>query len=364
MKVIQVIASIFFGDAVGNDARALCKVIAEAGYETGIYTYDIDPRVKDSFVHKMSKLPKLNDDDIVIFNHCSGTDLCYELPKMGGRKMMIYHNITPAHFFEGYNNDTVKSIQKGYEGTKYLNDKIDYVMAVSQYNADNLREMGYTCPMYIRPIVIPFDDYKKEPDQDVIKKYSDGYTNILFLGRLVPNKRQEDVISAFAYYKKHINPKSRLILVGSDGGVEKYGRCLKKYVKALELEDVVFTGQTSFKAILAYYTLADVFLCMSEHEGFCVPLVESMFFKTPVVAYDSSAIASTLGGSGVLLKEKNPVLTAKVIDRIVNDNEIREEIIKKQLERLSAFSYDTMKENFLRGLELFINGEYKNLNGK
>ena len=362
MKIIQVIASVFFGDAVGNDCRALARVISELGYETGIYTYDIDPRVKDSFVRKMSKLPKLENDDIVIFNHCSGTNLCYEVPEMGGRKIMIYHNITPAYFFEGYNEDTVRSIRAGYKGTEYLKDKIDFVMAVSQYNANDLKAMGYKCPMYIRPIVIPFEDYTKEPDKEIVAKYgADGYTNILFLGRIVPNKRQEDIITAFAYYKKHINLKSRLILVGNDGGVEKYGDSLKKYVKALGVDDVIFTGQTSFRAILAYYTIADVFLCMSEHEGFCVPLVESMFFKIPIIAYDSSAIGSTLGGSGVLLQDKDPVLVSRIIDRIVTDKELREQIIAEQSKRLEAFSYEAMKENFRRGLELFISGEYKNL---
>ncbi len=362
MKIVQVIASVFFGDAVGNDARAVCKVISEMGYETGIYTYDIDPRVKDSFVHPMSKLPKLEDDDIVIFNHCSGTDLCYELPKLGGRKMMIYHNITPAHFFDGYSHETVSSINKGYDGTRYLSDKIEYVMPVSRYNASGLRELGYTCPMYVRPIVIPFEDYTKEPDSDVIAKYgNDGYTNILFLGRIVPNKRQEDVITAFAYYSKHIDPRSRLILVGSDGGVEKYGACLKKYVRALGLDNVIFTGQTSFRAILAYYSIADVFLCMSEHEGFCVPLVESMFFKLPIIAYDSSAIAETLGGSGILLREKDPVLTARTVQRLVNDSELRSQIVEKQSARLKAFSYEAMKVNLEKGLELFINGKYKEL---
>ena len=358
MKIIQVMPTVSFGDAVSNDARAISKVISEMGYKTGIYAENIDPKIKDPDVNKIAKLPKIADDDIVIFNHSTGTDICYNLPEMNGRKMMIYHNITPPHFFEPYNPVAATLTKKGYEGTKYLSDKIEYVMAVSRYNGEDLKAMGYNCPMYVRPILIPFEDYEKEPDADVIKQYSgDGYTNIVFVGRIAPNKKQEDVIRAFAYYKKHINNKSRLIIVGNDGGMERYSKCLKSYAEALMVEDVIFTGQISFKAILAFYKVADVFLCMSEHEGFCVPLVEAMFFDVPIIAYDSSAIADTLGGSGVLIKDKDPVFVSMLIDRIVKDKELREQIVAKQRERLKDFSYENMKACFINGLNAFINKE-------
>ena len=130
-----------------------------------------------------------------------------------------------------------------------------------------------------------------------MKLYDDDYVNILFTGRVVPNKKQEDVIEAFYYYKRFIQPKSRLILVGSFAGIDKYHDQLEAYVNKLGLEDVIFTGQIKFDEILAYYQLADLFLCMSEHEGFCVPIVEAMYFNVPVIARDTSAIAWTLAGS-------------------------------------------------------------------
>lgn len=355
MKIIQVLPTISYGDAVGNDSLAIYKVISELGYETGIYAENIDTRLKAYGVYNISKLPKLTDNDIIIFNHSTGTRICYDLPNYGGRKMMIYHNITPPEFFEGY-SETAKSLcRNGYEGTKFLRDKIDYVMAVSEYNAGALKNMGYNCPMFIRPVLIPFEDYKAEPDSSVVHKYSDdGYVNIIFVGRIAPNKKQEDVIAAFAYYKKHINPKSRLIMIGSGGGMEKYTASLKEYVDVLGLKDVIFTEHISFRAILAYYSIADIFLCMSEHEGFCVPLVESMFFKVPIIAYDSSAIPDTLGGSGVLVKDKDPVVTALLINRIVNDDDLKRSIIKKQSQRLEYFSYENMRSRFIEGLNKFI----------
>lgn len=355
MKIIQIMPTVSFGDAVSNDARAISKVMTEMGYKNAIYAENVDPRVKETFVYNISKLKKINDDDIVIFNHSTGTKLCYELPKLPGRKMMIYHNITPPYFFNGYSQSASDLTRFGYEGTKFLADKIDYVMGDSAYNVSELKEMGYTCPSYVRPILIPFEDYKKEPDSEVIARYSgDGYVNIVFVGRIAPNKKHEDLIAAFAYYKKNINPKSRLILVGSERGMERYRKCLNDYVSALKLDDVIFTGQTSFKAILAYYKIADVFLCLSEHEGFCVPLVEAMCFEKPIIAFDSSAVGETLGGSGILINDKNPVFVAMVIDRLVKDEGLRKQIVEKQNERLKDFSYEKVKESFITGLNKFI----------
>ena len=275
------------------------------------------------------------------------------------RKVMVYHNITPPQFFEEYSVKAAQLCQNGLEGASYLADKVDYCLAVSEYNKQDLIRMGYTCPIDVLPILIPFDDYAKTPSQQVIDRYSDGYTNLIFTGRIAPNKRQEDVIRAFYDYKKFYNPKSRLILVGGHNGMERYYHRLKSYINALELEDVVFPGHIKFDEILAYYKIADVFLCQSEHEGFCVPLVEAMYFDVPVVAYDSSAIAGTLGGGGFLLKDKNPVETAGVINRVVTDEALRTQIIKNQQARLADFDHKVIEAQFKMYLDTFINGGRK-----
>ena len=275
------------------------------------------------------------------------------------RKVMVYHNITPPQFFEEYSVKAAQLCQNGLEGASYLADKVDYCLAVSEYNKQDLIRMGYTCPIDVLPILIPFDDYAKTPSQQVIDRYSDGCTNLIFTGRIAPNKRQEDVIRAFYDYKKFYNPKSRLILVGGHNGMERYYHRLKSYINALELEDVVFPGHIKFDEILAYYKIADVFLCQSEHEGFCVPLVEAMYFDVPVVAYDSSAIAGTLGGGGFLLKDKNPVETAGVINRVVTDEALRTQIIKNQQARLADFDHKVIEAQFKTYLDTFINGGRK-----
>ena len=190
------------------------------------------------------------------------------------RRVMIYHNITPPDFFRPYSPSATQLTEYGYKGVEYLRDKMDYVMAVSEYNKSELRRMGYTCPIDISPSLTKFEDYEQAPDEATMKKYRDGKKNIIFVGRIAPNKRQENIIRAYYCYKK-LEPNSRLILVGSANGMENYNERLVKYAGALGLsDDVVFTGHIKFSEILAYYHVADAFVCMSEHEGLCVPLVE------------------------------------------------------------------------------------------
>ncbi|SEH56556.1 Glycosyltransferase involved in cell wall bisynthesis [Ruminococcus flavefaciens] len=357
MRVVQLLPTLSFGDAIGNDTIALKGVISEMGYDTDIYAENIDKRLPEGIAQKADKLRDLKKDDVLIYHKSTGTDLTFKIDNYKCRRIMVYHNVTPPEFFRPYNTAATQLTELGYKGVEYLRDKIDYVLAVSAYNRSELVKMGYTCPMDIRPILIKFDDYRQTPDEATIKKYSDGKKNLVFVGRIAPNKKQENVIRAFYCYKK-LNPESRLILVGSSKGMENYYERLQKYANALGIgDDVIFPGHIKFSEILAYYRLADAFVCMSEHEGFCVPLVEAMFFDVPVIAYDTSAISDTLGGSGVLLDNNDPVFAAAVIDRVLTDEKLRESIIEGQRRRLEDFSYERIKATFEKELTDFINGK-------
>ena len=357
MRVVQLLPTLSFGDAIGNDTIALKGVISEMGYSTDIYAENIDKRLPEGIAQKADKLRDLKKDDVLIYHKSTGTDLTFKIENYKCRRIMVYHNITPPEFFRPYSTAATQLTEHGYKGVEYLRDKIDYVLAVSAYNRSELVKMGYTCPMDIRPILIKFDDYKQTPDEATIKKYSDGRKNLVFVGRIAPNKKQENVIRAFYCYKK-LNPESRLILVGSSTGMENYYERLVKYANALGIgDDVIFPGHIKFSEILAYYRLADAFVCMSEHEGFCVPLVEAMFFDVPVIAYDTSAISDTLGGSGVLLDNNDPVFAAAVIDRVLTDDKLRESIIEGQRRRLEDFSYERIRATFEKELTDFINGK-------
>ena len=235
-----------------------------------------------------------------------------------------------------------------------MSDVFDMVFADSSFNKADLVDMGYKTDMKVLPILIPFSDYDKTPSSATIEKYSnDGYTNILFVGRIAPNKCQQDVIAAFDAYQKNYNQKSRLFIVGSPSP-QSYQNMLMAYVKRLGTKNVIFTGHTKFDEILAYYKLSDLFLCQSEHEGFCVPLVEAMYFHKPIVAYDSSAIGETLGGGGFLMKNKNPLETAGVINRILNDENLRKKIVKNQDERLQDFKFEKIRDLFWKYMDDFL----------
>lgn len=355
MRIVQIMPTISFGDAVSNDAVAIKNLLIEQGFKTEIYAENIDRRLPERTAVYINKLSDLTDRDIVIYHNSTGTDINYKLEKYSGRHIMIYHNITPPEFFKQYSPIAERLTVYGLEGTKYLSDKISYCFADSNFNKKNLIDMGYKCEIDVRSILIPFDDYRKKPNTKIVEKYiNDGWVNILFVGRFAPNKKQEDIIRAFHYYKKNINKKSRLFLVGSDSGMENYFKRLKDYVRVLGTEDVIFPGHIKFDEILAYYKIADVFFCMSEHEGFCVPLVEAMFFDVPIIAYNSSAISDTLGGAGILTNTKDPIFNARLIERCVNDELLRENLIEKGKTRLLDFSYDKIKEKFLKYLTSFI----------
>lgn len=358
MRIIQFLPTLAFGDAVGNDTVALQQAMRELGYETEIFAEVVDQRLpKGTAFDLCAGMPEIGKDDIIMYHLSTGSKLNYSLEKYDCRKLMIYHNITPPHFFDGYNAAAASNARYGLDGLKHLADKFDYCMADSDFNKNDLINAGYKCPIDVRPILIPFEDYEKKPDSSIIRKYGDdGWTNIIFVGRIAPNKKQQDVISAFCWYKKNINPKSRLIFVGSYNGMEKYYNRLVRYVNALQLEDVIFTGHIKFPEILAWYRAADVFLCMSEHEGFCVPLVEAMYFGVPVIAYGSCAIPYTMGGSGIVTDSKDPAETAMLIDRVVSDESLRKAIVEGQKKRLEDFSYEKIKKLFAQQLEGFISG--------
>lgn len=358
MKVYQMLPTLAYGDAIGNDVVALGDALEESGYETAIYAKNIDKRMlKNKLVKHYSEY--VDAEDIIILYHLSiGDTMNDELRGFTARKFFIYHNITPAEFFKPYNPAAEKMCEEGLESIKSLRDVPEMVFADSAFNKKDLISYGYKCPIEVLPILIAFDDYKKMPAEGVLKKYqNDGYTNIMFAGRVAPNKKQEDVITAFYYYNTYINPKSRLFIVGSYNENDLYYRKLKAYKEELELENVIMTGHIPFNEILSYYRLADVFLCLSEHEGFCVPLVEAMYFKKPVIAYDSTAVGETLGGSGMLLKEKDPRIVAEAINQVVSNEEIRSAIIENEEERLAFFDNDLIKDYFIKKLKAYIKNE-------
>lgn len=345
--VIQMVSEVKFGDAVGNDVMAINKVLKDEGYLTGVFVAKINSKVNKHDVYSIKMLMELNPDDVVIYHLASEDPLADVVKELPCKVVLRYHNVTPPEFFAGYDKVSEKVTRQGLEQVKELAEYIDFGMVDSEFNKQDLIRMGYKCPIEVVPIVIPFDDYKKNPDSDVIEKYSDGNTNVLFVGRGAPNKKIEDVITAFATYKKNYDANARLFLVGNYDNKSRYQKVINDTIEDLAVEDVIFPGHISFEAILAYYSVADVFLCMSEHEGFCVPLLEAMSFDLPVLAYDCAAVPGTLGGAGELFAEKDYDDVAKRIDRIVTNQEYRTALIDGQRKRLNDFVYENVRQEIL-----------------
>lgn len=354
LRIVQLLPTLSYGDGIGNDALAIDAILKEMGHATKIYAENIDPRIKKRLAENVDNMPKLGKNDIIIYHLSTGTDLNERLADYEGRKIVIYHNVTPAHFFKEYSISAMQLCERGRAAIDSLKDVADYCLVVSAFNGQELIERGYKCKIDILPILIPFEDYEKTPNKAIVKKYSDDWINIVFVGRVTPNKKQEDVIRTFYFYKKHINPKSRLFLVGSYNGLERYYDRLKNYVKELQLEDVYFTGHIKFDEILAYYRIADAFLCMSEHEGFCIPLLEAMYFKIPIVAYTCPGVKETLAYAGLKQEEKDFKVAAEMIHMLMQKEEFRKSIVEEQNRRLNDFAYEKTREKFIGYLKGFM----------
>ena len=356
MRVIQLLSTMNYGDAVSNDALAIYRLLKEAGYNTAIYAENVDAKLRGKgAVLPLKNMPEMKKDDVLVYHLSIGTPLNDRIVEFRCRRVMVYHNVTPPAYFARYNPALEKLCLDGLRGMVNLRNTFSLVIADSGFNKQNLLDAGYTCPIHVAPILIPFGDYEQEPDAETVRRYSDGRKNILFVGRIAPNKKQEDVIRAFDCYRKAYDPDARLILVGSAGGTERYAERLAKYAEALGSgENVIFPGHISFRQILAFYRTADAFLCMSEHEGFCVPLIEAMKFGVPVAARGMCAVPETLGGAGLLLEDGAPEPAAAALHRILTDSTLQARLRNAAAERIATLSHENVSRRILEILRPFI----------
>lgn len=358
-RIIQVLPTLAYGDGVGNDTLAIDKILKKQGIDTCIYASNIDKRIPQGVAKYVKDMPQIKKKDIILYHFSTGSELNEALKDWNAGKIMIYHNVTPPEFFKEYSRASESLCSDGRKSLASVKDAVDYCIADSEYNKKELKELGYTCPVDVLPIIIPFEDYQKPVSEKVIEKYSgDGYTNILFTGRISPNKKQEDIIEAFYYYQKYYNPKSRLFLVGSYQGMEAYYDRLVKYTEKLGAENVIFTGHIPFDEILAYYKLSDIFLCLSEHEGFCIPLVEAMLFKLPIMAYQDTGVTGTMGEGGLPIKEKNPLEIAGILHYIQTHEDVKSVLIEKGQEQLQKFNTERIEAQLLAYLEAFVKNKH------
>lgn len=317
-------------------------ILNRNGLETAIYAeYASDKRIPKKIHSVKELLSILKPEDFVLYHLSTGTKLTDWFKNLDCRKALVYHNITPPEFFEKYDAKLADVIRFGRSGIQGLMDCVEFSFADSEYNKQELEKYGFQ-NVFVLPFILDFKNYQTEPDKKIVSQYQDGKKNILFVGRIAPNKKQEDLIITFDYYKKQVDSNCRLILVGSSG-VKAYSDAIKSLIQKLGTEDVVLAGHVTFQELIAYYKTADLFFCMSEHEGFCVPLIESMYFGVPIVAYDAAAVPETLGDGGIVFTSKKVKHVAALMHILLENKECRKEIIKRQKKRLET--------QFLTGFE-------------
>lgn len=345
MRIVQIVASLNFGDAVGNHIVALHRYFQNY-CESKIYAISIADSLR-SFADQIEQL-ETDKDDVILYHLATGCSLNRAVLQFQYKKLIVnYHNITPAKYFQIYDPISALRMRQAYSDVRELARYCDAVIGASDYNLDIFRQLGCDKPMVSIPICIPYDDYSRSPKAETIERYGgDGFANLLFVGRVAPNKRHEKIIEDYIHYRT-LNKDSRLFLVGSSSGNEIYFQRLQDFVDLNNVQNVVFTGSVSFPEILAYYQLADVFICESDHEGFCVPLAESMCFGLPIIARNTSAIAETLDGHGILLENETPEEVATVIDRVINSPVDKAALRHKYESRLKAFDSEVVGAQFL-----------------
>jgi len=353
IEIHQMVPSLTNGDALGDETLEICKILNLWGYKSYIYTNQMSSKCKD-FARDYREYSDISSkDNILIFHFSIGSDMSEFVRNLPDKKIIIYHNITPPEFFVGYNDVFVDLATRGRKELAQFAGIADLALGVSEYNRKELESLGFE-RTGVLPFIVDLDKYSQEPDKKIMREFTDDYINFLFVGRIVPNKRQEDVIRIFYYFNKYINSKSRLFLVGTYMNMNKYYVRLNELIERLKLKNVYITGHVDFKELLAYYRLADIFISMSEHEGFCVPLIESMYFNIPIVAYNSTAIPIILHDAGILVNKKAYEDIAELVNILICDKTLRAKIIKNQQSRLKYFNKSETEEMLKKYISMIL----------
>ncbi len=346
MRVHQITPSILHGDAISNHILEIDARLKKWGYETHIYAQHSPLTLKHQ-IKSYSVLEKhLNESDDLFIYHYGIYHYSVDLfQSASGRRLLIYHNITPPNFYNQWDKKKERLCQVARMALSSFSE-CDLALGDSNFNRRELIEAGFDeSKTGVLPIFLTMDQFiALSIDTKLEKKLRQAdVVNWLVIGRVVPNKAIEEVIRIFYVYNKHINPNSRLNIVGSDNLVS-YRDALAELVSELELQEhVQFSGRVSQTAFKTYYECADLYVTASHHEGFCVPLIESMYFNVPILAHDAAAIPETLGDSGILYNDLGYAEVAQMAHIMISDTAVRQQIIKKQQERLQFFAPDRVE---------------------
>ena len=349
VAVHQVLATLGYGDAIGNEVLGIRRVLRRAGFRSHIYVQTAEPRLEDETLDYRELREESRPDKILIHHFSIGSRASRVAFALPDRMLLVYHNITPPEHFIGLRTPLTKSCFEGRRELRAYAARCDLALGDSEFNRAELEAMGFP-RTGVLPVVPDFTHLDVAPDRLLAGCFDDARTNILFVGRVMPHKRIDDLVRFFHAYRRTYDPDARLLLVGFHGGFKSYLASVADLIARLRVPDVHIIGHVTNEQLTALYDIADVFLSASEHEGFCVPLVEAFYKRIPVIAFSASAVPATMDGGGVLYDHKDPRHVAALLHAVVSDPTVEDEILRAQDAALDRF----LKTDFASTLLAFV----------
>jgi L-malate glycosyltransferase len=344
----QFLTGATMGDAITGQAFLIRSWLHALGYKSDIFALYVHPSVADD-VKTLGSYKRVRGESWAIYHHSIGSEVPILLMQQPLTLLLIYHNITPAEYFTEVDPKWSALAREGLAQLHDLRIQTGMALADSEFNELDLIEVGYPSTAVL-PITLREELFREQSNKNTEDEMRQSGPNLLFVGRFVPNKKQADLVKLLTYLHR-IHPSARLHLIGSRWEVG-YDSYVEKMADALGIsEKVIVTGKVSHQDLLTYYRTADLYVSMSEHEGFGVPLIESMYCKLPILAFGSSAVPYTLGTAGVIFNEKRYAELAELIDILLTDQAFRQRIINRQLEHVQAFLEPQVRKKFERILE-------------
>ena len=337
MTVNQWVPAAHRGDAIGDSARRVRGLLRAMGHQSDLFALTIDDDLAGD-VRPFAD-PAASRGDLTIFHYALPSPMTEAFARLPRGRVLQYHNVTPAHFFAPYDAGIFRLASLGRSELATLAGRTDMALGDSVFNQSELDALGFD-NTGVFPIAIDVGRITAAPRRPALERVlDDGSLNFLFVGRIVPNKKIEDHIRLAEVYKRYVDVNYRFIFVGRTDGVPRYYNMIRALLAEYQMpaDRFIFTGAVPDEDLAAYYRTARVYISLSEHEGFCVPLLEAMAADVPVLAYASTAVPDTLAGAGVQFAPKDLEVAAELLGALAYDDGLRARVIAGQRCRLADF---------------------------
>ncbi|HNV02697.1 MAG TPA: glycosyltransferase [Vicinamibacterales bacterium] len=353
MTVQQWLPAARRGDAVGDSARLMQALLRAQGHASEIFALEIEPDLRRDV--RPFRGHAEAGGDVTLLHFATPSPLTGALGRLRHGRVVQYHNVTPPRFFAPFSPELAALSACARRELRALCDAADLAAGPSEFNRRELEALGFA-ETRVLPLAVDVGRLRDAPPHPVMDRWlRDGRVNLLFVGRVAPNKKVEDLLRLAARYRRRVDPDARLVVAGRDDSVPRYAEFLRLLAARLGLgaDALVFTGALSDAALAACYRAAGAYVSMSEHEGFCAPLVEAMAMDVPILAYAGAAVPETLGGAGVAFAPKDLDCAAEALGLLVHDARFRASVIEGQRRRLAHFEIGRVGDALRRIVERF-----------